>query len=179
MSVPPDFWMTGHRGDDPRGLRHAFGTFPTGITVVTTCTPEGRRVGMTINSFASLSMDPPLLLWSLATRSPSLEAFSSCRHFAVNVLAATQEELCWRFASSDVADKFAGIHCEAGLGGSPLLPGVVAQFECLNEMQHPGGDHLIIVGRVEQYRWRKALPLVFHGGQVTELRDRDPQRNPG
>ncbi|WP_206199373.1 flavin reductase family protein [Parasulfuritortus cantonensis] len=156
----------GERSDaDPRALRQALGCFATGVTVVTTVTPDGRKVGVTASSFNSVSMEPPLILWSLSSRSPNLSAFRDGSHFAVNVLAASQVDLCNRFGRP-LDDKFADLEVAAGLGGSPLLPGAVAQFECACEATYPGGDHLIILGRVLRFRWSEETPLLFCQGRL-------------
>jgi flavin reductase (DIM6/NTAB) family NADH-FMN oxidoreductase RutF len=157
-----------HYRFDSRSLRDALGEFATGVAVVTTRDADGRPVGVTINSFASVSLDPPLVLWSLGLKSPTLAAFESCSHYAVNVLAADQVEFSQRF-SQPMDDRFAGIGMEVGAGGTPLLPGCSAWFECRNEMRHPGGDHVILVGYVESFCRESKPPLVFHGGRYREL----------
>ena len=153
---------------DPRALRNALGEFATGVTVVTTRGTDGLPVGVTINSFASVSLEPPLVLWSLGLQSPSLAAFEACSHYAVNVLAADQEELSQRFAQNR-SDRFAGIDLIVGASGVPLIPGCCAWFECRNEMHYPGGDHLILVGHVESFCREEKQPLVFHGGLYRSL----------
>jgi flavin reductase (DIM6/NTAB) family NADH-FMN oxidoreductase RutF len=136
--------------------------------VVTTCTPDGQPIGVTINSFASVSLEPPLVLWSLGLNSPSLAAFEACSHYAVNVLAADQVDFSQRFSQSR-ADKFSGIDVRVGPGGTPILPGCCAWFGCRNEMRYPGGDHLILVGHVESLHCEKRPPLIFHGGRYRAL----------
>jgi flavin reductase (DIM6/NTAB) family NADH-FMN oxidoreductase RutF len=150
---------------DPRALRNALGEFATGVTVVSARGIDGQPVGVTINSFASVSLEPPLVLWSLGLKSPSLAVFETCRHYAVNVLAADQAELSQRFSQTH-GDKFAGIDLIAGASGAPLIP---AWFECRNEMHYPGGDHLFLVGRVESFCREEKQPLVFHGGLYRRL----------
>jgi flavin reductase (DIM6/NTAB) family NADH-FMN oxidoreductase RutF len=116
---------------DTRRLRDTLGAYPTGVTVVTTRGPDGRAVGLTVNSFASLSLEPPLLLWSLANRSPNRRAFRAASHFAINVLAAGQETLARRFANPAVADKFDGVAWQPSPAhGVPLLDGALAHFVC-------------------------------------------------
>ena len=149
---------------DPLALRAALGQYATGVAVVTTHDREGRPIGLTVNSFASVSLDPPLVLWSLALNSARLPAFKACRYFAVNVLAADQVELSNRFAMTGLVDKFVDIAWSPGLGGAPLLDVCCARFECRNEAQHEGGDHLIFIGRVERFDRDERPPLVFHGG---------------
>lgn len=167
--MPPDASFPAWQGEgadgDGRALRQALGSFATGVTVVTTVGADGRRLGVTASSFNSVSLDPPLILWSLSGRSPNLAAFRDGRHFAVNVLAATQVELCNRFGRPQ-DDKFADLDVAAGLGGAPLLPGAVAQFECAHEASYPGGDHWIIVGRVLRFRWSGRTPLLFCQGRL-------------
>ena len=157
-------WLGEGRPDDAGALRRSLGSFSTGVTVITTVAPDGRRVGLTANSFSSVSMEPPLVLWNLSERSPNRAVFEQCRHFAINVLAFDQQELCKRFATSTIADKFAGVACREGTGGVPLLDGAVAQFECSMHAQHPGGDHLIFIGKVLAHRWSDRMPLLFSQG---------------
>lgn len=156
-------------GFDSRAFRHALGAYATGIAVVTTCTSEGERVGMTINSFSSVSLDPPLVLWSLALNSPSRALFEQATHYAINILAADQTQVSQQFASR-VPDKFAGLEASAGIGGVPLLQGCCAWFECRAENAYPGGDHIILLGHVERFAAAKdTAPIVFHGGRYREL----------
>jgi len=160
---------------DPLLLRVALGQYATGVAVVTAADADGRPVGLTVNSFASVSLDPPLVLWSLGRNSACLPAFKACSHFAVNVLAAEQVELSNRFAAAAL-DKFAHLEWTPGLGGAPLLAGCCARFECHNQTHHPGGDHLIFIGRVERFAREERPPLVFHGGRYCA---RTALENPG
>jgi flavin reductase (DIM6/NTAB) family NADH-FMN oxidoreductase RutF len=160
---------------DPLLLRVALGQYATGVAVVTTVDGDGRPLGLTINSFASVSLDPPLVLWSLGRSSACLPAFKACSHFAINVLAADQVELSNRFAAAAL-DKFAHLEWTPGLGGAPLLAGCCARFECASEARHAGGDHLILIGRVERFGHEKREPLVFHGGRYCTRIELD---NPG
>ena len=153
---------------DARTFRDALGEFATGVTVVTARRADGQPVGVTVNSFASVSLDPPLVLWSLGLQSPSLAVFESCSHYAINVLAAEQVEISQRFSQSQ-SDRFAGIDLKVGAGGTPILPGCCAWFECRNEMRYPGGDHLIFVGHVESFQREAKPPLIFHGGNYRTL----------
>ena len=155
----------------PKTLRGVFGAYPTGVAIVTTRTPDGRAVGLTINSFASLSLDPPLVLWSLVDRSPNLAAFRGCSHFAINVLASHQEELARRFASSAVADKFAQAGVVEAPEGVPAIDGASAMLVCANDRQIVGGDHVMFVGRVLRTASAAASPLVFHAGKFTSLNE--------
>jgi 3-hydroxy-9,10-secoandrosta-1,3,5(10)-triene-9,17-dione monooxygenase reductase component len=151
---------------DPIALRNALGQYATGVAVVTTLDQEGRPTGLTINSFASVSLNPPLVLWSLALTSACLPAFDACEYFAVNVLTAEQVAISNRFASAGAgAEKFADVEWSAGLGGVPVLKGTGAVFECRSEARHPGGDHHIYIGRVERFAHGEVAPLIFHAGR--------------
>ncbi|TMH02692.1 MAG: flavin reductase family protein [Betaproteobacteria bacterium] len=148
---------------DPREFRNALGAFTTGVTIVTTCDAAGRDVGLTVNSFNSVSLEPPLVLWSLARSSASLAAFVEAEYFAVHILGARQEALSNLFARRG-ADKFAGIELERGQGGVPLLDGCAARFECRTAYRHEGGDHEIFVGEVLNFEHFDRPPLVFQKG---------------
>jgi flavin reductase (DIM6/NTAB) family NADH-FMN oxidoreductase RutF/DNA-binding MarR family transcriptional regulator len=148
---------------DHRAFRRALGRFPTGVTVVTTLSPDGRKIGLTANSFNSVSLEPPLVLWSLAKRAASLPAFLEAPHYAINVLAADQIRLSRQFAGAR-GDRFAGVRCREGLGGIPLIEGCTAWFECHNVRQYDGGDHVILVGQVERFAHDDRPALAFHGG---------------
>ncbi len=154
-----------------RAFRDALGGFATGVTVLTALAPDGQPVGVTISSFNSVSLQPPLILWSLACDSPRLEAFRRAQHYAVNVLAADQAWISDRFASRD-PDRFSGVRTIAGLGGVPVLDGCLACFECSSEAHYPGGDHIIFVGRVDRFsRHEQVEPLIFHDGRYRILGD--------
>ena len=156
-------------GFDLKSLRSALGSYATGVAVVTARAPGGEAVGLTVNSFASVSLDPPLVLWSLALSSPNLEAFRNASHYAVNVLAVEQQDVSQRFASR-LAEKFEGLETFPGLGDAPLLPDCCAWFECRNELRHPGGDHVILVGYVERFAVDPGrAPLLFYGGRYARL----------
>jgi 3-hydroxy-9,10-secoandrosta-1,3,5(10)-triene-9,17-dione monooxygenase reductase component len=155
-------------GFDGRTLRDAFGSFATGVTIVTTAGPNGIDVGLTANSFSSVSLDPPMVLWSLARTSASLEAFRNNSHFAVHILSADQEALSSRFASR-IADRFEGLTLERGAGGIPLLSDCMARFVCKLAYQYEGGDHVIFVGEIEDFSHSALKPLVFHGGRYGML----------
>ncbi len=155
---------------DSRAFRHALGHFPTGVAIVTTRTPEGRPVGLTINSFSSLSLEPPLIMWSLANQSPSLNVFENCSYFAINVISQEQVEAALGFANPKVEDKFALISHIDGEEGVPLLDNCVATFVCKNYRQHEGGDHTLFIGRVVRHSTiTEHEPAVFHKGQFTRL----------
>lgn len=149
---------------DPQALRQALGAFATGVTIVTTRDPEGRPVGLTANSFNSVSLSPPLVLWSLALNSQNLNAFRKAPTWVVHILAAGQEDLSSRFASRG-ADKFAGLDFEDGPGGAPLLEGCAARFVCQSTFEYEGGDHAIFVGRVIDLVLSPTAPLIFHAGR--------------
>jgi len=156
------------QGQDPRSLRHAFGRFATGVTLVTTRGAGGRPEGMTVNSFASVSLDPPLLLWSIRREAASRAAFESSGHFAVHVLAEAQRGLAERFARpapDGGGSRFEGLAWHPGRAGSPLLEGALARFECATEALHPGGDHVIMLGRVLAWELGEGEPLLFHAGR--------------
>ncbi|MFC4312251.1 flavin reductase [Steroidobacter flavus] len=149
---------------DSKAFRGALGAFATGVTIVTTIDADGNDVGLTANSFNSVSLDPPLVLWSLAKTSLSLGAFSAAPHFAVHILAADQEALSNKFAKRGV-DKFSGVDVQRGEGGIPLLTGCGARFQCRTAYQYDGGDHVIFVGEVLQFDHSQRVPLLFHGGR--------------
>ena len=150
-------------GFDVRALRHCLGSFATGVTIVTAAAGT-ELAGVTANSFSSLSLDPPLILWSLRKKSSSLECFRRASHFAVNVLAADQSDLASRFASSG-GDKFGPIRWQAGRGGAPILGEVAAVLECRLYRLDDGGDHVILIGEVEAFHSTDAAPLAFVHGQ--------------
>lgn len=153
---------------DHRDLRHAFGMFPTGVTIVTTRHPDGHPIGLTCNSFSSVSLTPPLVLWSLSIYSPNLQAFLQAPVFTVNILACDQQALSRRFAAR-IPDRFAGVEWSEGEGGVPLLAGVAATIQCRNETRHYSGDHVILIGQVVRYRYRDVEPLVFSRGTYRSL----------
>jgi 3-hydroxy-9,10-secoandrosta-1,3,5(10)-triene-9,17-dione monooxygenase reductase component len=157
---------------DAREFRHALGAFTTGVTIVTTRDAAGRDVGLTVNSFNSVSLEPPLVLWSLARSSASLSAFVEAEYFAVHILGARQEALSNLFARRG-ADKFAGIDLARGQGGVPLLDGCAARFECRTAYRHEGGDHEIFVGEVLNFEHFDQPPLVFQkGGYAVAVKKR-------
>ena len=153
---------------DSLEFRNALGTFATGVTVITTVDAEGNRYGVTANSYNSVSLDPPLILWSLANSSGSLQAFMQCDTFAVHILGAHQEDLAMRFASRG-DDKFAGMETRAGIGDVPLFDDCVAHFECHTENRFEGGDHVIFLGRVLHFEQCDHEPLLFHRGKFARV----------
>jgi len=154
---PPDF--------SALEFRASLGMFATGVTIVTARTAEGELVGLTANSFNSVSLTPPLVLWSLSRAAGSMVAFSNGMHYAINVLAADQQALALRFASRGT-DRWADVAFSEGVSGAPLLAGAAATFECFNRSQYAEGDHVIFVGEVERCAYRaEASPLLYHGGK--------------
>ena len=146
-------------------FRAALGTFATGVTIVTACTATGELIGLTANSFNSVSLDPPLVLWSLARAAGSMPALSTGSHYAINILAADQKDLAERFAAKG-AERWVGVAYTEGITGAPLLTGAAASFECFNRSRYEEGDHVIFVGEVECCVQRDgASPLLFHGGK--------------
>lgn len=147
-------------------LREAFGAFATGVTIVTARDAESRPVGMTVNSFSAVSLDPPLVLWCVQRGVPPAETFARASHFAVHVLEAGQRTLSERFADpATLALRFDGLEVEDGLAGLPLIAGCPTRLPCEVVQRHAAGDHLILVGRVLAVEHRPAPPLLFHGGQ--------------
>ncbi|MBC7663525.1 MAG: flavin reductase family protein [Caulobacter sp.] len=154
----------------PDELRQALGRFVTGVTIVTCRDEHGAPVGLTANSFNALSLDPPLVLWSLREASSTIDAFTNASHFAVNVLAADQVDLSRRFARPSSA-KFDSGQWSDGQGGAPLLAGCVAVFECRRRSHHPAGDHVLFIGEVERIGGTAATPLIYHGGHYHTLKN--------
>jgi len=144
-------------------LRRAMGRFATGVTVVTTCGPNGKLEGVTANSFATVSLDPPLVLWSLGRSSASFQAFHDASYFAINVLGVGQMGISRHFATRQL-DKFKDVEHHRGAGQAPILAGTIAHFECATEKVIEGGDHAIFVGRVLNTSFRDGEPLVFSKG---------------
>ncbi len=157
--------------NDPavRAFRDTLGMFPTGVTVITARAPGGEPIGLTVSSFNSVSLTPPLIVWSLSGHLPSVPVFENAAVYAINVLAEDQQDLSHRFASrSD--DKFAGLEYLDGMEGAPLLPGCAAWFQCRQFARHPGGDHVIFIGEVVRFERDEARrPLVFQGGAYRRL----------
>jgi flavin reductase (DIM6/NTAB) family NADH-FMN oxidoreductase RutF len=156
-ALPPNFSTT--------EFRDALGMFATGVTIVTARAADGTFVGLTANSFNSVSLTPPLVLWSLARSAGSMAAFSAGSHYAINILSADQQDLAKQFAMRD-HDRFGGVQFVPGAGGAPLIAGAAATFECFNRSRYEEGDHVIFVGEVERCMHRAgASPLLFHGGK--------------
>jgi len=155
--------------DKQNDYRAALGTFATGVTIVTTMSETGEPIGVTASSFNSVSLDPPLVLWSLAKSSSSINAFCNSGHFCIHVLSASQEELSNNFARSG-AEKFAGVDWTPGVLGSPVMDNYSALFQCKMMHEYEGGDHVILVGEVIEFDRKDHAPLLFHGGRYAESR---------
>lgn len=153
---------------DPGEFRAALSAFATGVTIVTTSGGPGVDIGLTANSFNSVSLDPPMILWSLGKSSLSLTAFREAGYFAVHILGEDQEEISGRFARRG-EDKFGGLALERGPSGIPMLQNYAARFVCRTAYQYEGGDHIIFVGEVVDFDQRERAPLVFHGGRYGQL----------
>jgi 3-hydroxy-9,10-secoandrosta-1,3,5(10)-triene-9,17-dione monooxygenase reductase component len=153
---------------DSNSFRHALGRYATGVVVITAREPSGEPIGLTCNSFTSLSLDPPLVQWAIACSSRKHAHISAAEHFAVHVLEADQRALCKQFAARD-GDRFAGVELETGLFDLPLLRHCHARFECSAYARYPAGDHTLIIGRVLRLEERAGRPLVFYGGALHNL----------
>jgi flavin reductase (DIM6/NTAB) family NADH-FMN oxidoreductase RutF len=155
-------------GCTPELYRSVMGCFPTGVTVITAEGADGTRVGVTASSFNTVSMDPPLILWSLSLKAPSLNAFRQAEHFAVNVLADGQDFIARQF-SRPAEDKFSGIATRPGVTGAPLIDGALAHIECRVVERYAGGDHEIMLGQVLSLGRDDGAPLVFHAGRFHRI----------
>lgn len=152
---------------DELHFRSVVGRFPTGVTVITTETPySGAPVGLTISSFHSLSLEPPLILWTLTKKASSLPHFCKTKRYVVHILAAEQQQLAKRFARGPQADRFNGVNLARAPGGTVMLDDArtAAWLECYNVTQHEAGDHYIFVGQVERCQFQPVAPLVYHAG---------------
>jgi len=153
---PPEF--------DSRHFRNALSQFATGVTIITTRLPDGSFLGLTASSFNSVSLDPPLVLWSLAQTANSLPVFTGNSHYVINILSGHQAALAERF-SKRIENRFEGVEFELSHTGLPILKGVAAWFECHNRSRYPEGDHVIFVGEVERCDTTPQPALVFHNGK--------------
>ena len=149
---------------EPRELRDAFGTFATGVTVITARRPDGGPIGVTANSFTSVSLSPPLALWCIARDSSSVPAFVEGADFAVHVLNAAQHDVALRFATRG-GEKYPGGTIAGKHGPAPNVPGALCRIDCVVQELHPGGDHVIVLGRIVGVDRRVGAPLLFHGGR--------------
>jgi flavin reductase (DIM6/NTAB) family NADH-FMN oxidoreductase RutF len=174
---PANELASDHSSIDPRDFRNALGTYATGVTIITAADADKKPYGLTCNSFASVSLNPPLVLWSLVLYSSSLSIFQNASHFAVNVLGASQQALANRFAKSS-DDKFVGVKWTPGLGNAPLLVETVANFQCRSVNRYYGGDHVIFLGAVEGYSYNRKEPLLFARGSYGRFVAAD-DRQPG
>lgn len=157
---------------DSHTFRETLGLFVTGVTIITTCDTEGRPVGITANSFNSVSLDPPLILWSVGLKARSLPAFQSANHYAVHILRDDQAELSQIFAKSGT-DKFDGLDFAMGPDSIPLLPDCAARLVCTSYARHEAGDHILFIARVlSLIADGQAAPLVYHGGKYATLSDK-------
>lgn len=158
---------------DQARFRQTLAQFATGVAVVTACNADGSPIGMTMTSFNSLSLDPPLILFSVARRALSLSAMLDAKGYAINVLARRQEHLSNQFARS-LGDKWRNVEYETGHAQAPLLGGVLAHFECDPYASHDGGDHVLFIGRVVQFKTlEESDPLVFFRGKYYSLSSHD------
>jgi flavin reductase (DIM6/NTAB) family NADH-FMN oxidoreductase RutF len=164
--------MSSQGVDAQRALRNVMGTFPTGVTVITTMGADSRPIGLTVNSFSSVSLEPPLVLWSLSRRSPNLEQFPVGKAHVIHVLADHQSQLALQFANPR-SDKWAGIDYRVDeQGGAPTIDACVARLFCQTESLVDGGDHLVILSRVMRHESSERSPLVFYRGGFLSLVER-------
>ncbi len=159
---------------DARAFRNALGHFATGVTIITAADEQQNRVGVTANSFSSVSLNPPLVLWSLDKKSGTLPIYVESEYFIVNILADNQIELSNHFARPGVEDKFAGLDVHAGISDVPMIPECAAYFQCQKRFTYEGGDHLIFVGEVLDFHATKKSGLLYHQGQYA-VSERHPQ----
>jgi 3-hydroxy-9,10-secoandrosta-1,3,5(10)-triene-9,17-dione monooxygenase reductase component len=155
---------------DKKALRSALGTFGTGVTIVSCAAQEKGPIGLTANSFNSVSLDPPVVLWSLQKTSPSLSAFDACGRFVINVLALDQIELSRRFSSA-IPDKFSGVEFRTGIEGLPVLEGCAANFECKTIQRLEVGDHVLFLGQIEAYAHKAQATLLYVQGHYAKAGD--------
>jgi flavin reductase (DIM6/NTAB) family NADH-FMN oxidoreductase RutF len=155
--------MTTIENFDTRQLRNVLGRFFTGVTVVTTIDQTGKTLGVTANSFTSVSLDPPLILWNQAIASPSHPVFRGAERFAINILAEDQVSVSQRF-SRPCPNRFEGLPVSRGLGNIPLIDGCCAVLECRKIVTHAGGDHAMFIGQVERVSSNDRRPLIFGDG---------------
>lgn len=149
---------------DQQFLKQALSQFATGVTVITAKHPDGHFIGLTASSFNTVSMEPPLVLWSLGKQSTNITTFQGCSHYSINVLGADQGNLAKQFATKNI-DRFSGVKFHLSPTGLPVLEGVSAWFECENRSQYDEGDHLIFVGKILACNATPQAPLIYHGSQ--------------
>lgn len=153
---------------DSRNFRLCLARFSTGVTVVTCADDAGHPYGVTANSFSSVSLEPPLVLWNIAKVTKSLQSYLNAEHFVINILSADQQSVSSHFSKSE-HHIFDGIDYSTNAQGAPVLPGTIATLECCTDAIHDCGDHYIIVGEVMDYRYDDGEPLVFFGGKYRGL----------
>ena len=153
---------------DAHAFRDALGTFVTGVTIVTARDEQGQPFGLTANSFNSVSLDPPMVLWSLSLQSRTLPVFRDAENWAVHILAANQQAMSDRFAKPG-SGKFDGLDLSDGSEGAPMIEGCAARFGCRARFEYEGGDHAIFLGEVVDFDRREAEPLIYHGGQYGRI----------
>lgn len=161
---------------DPMELRRCLGSFVTGVTVITVLDENGAPVGMTANSFNSVSLDPPLIVWSLRTNARAFPVYANAKRFVVNILSEEQIDVSNRFAKSG-PDRFDGVGISKGIDGIPLIDGCAAYLECRTEATYPGGDHLLFLGRVERIVNASLKPLAFGSGKYMVVHPYDNAMN--
>ena len=166
---------TPETGFNDAHFRGALSQFATGVTIITTRDESGGFVGLTISSFNSVSLTPPLVLWSLSNKASSMPLFTNNSHYVINVLAADQASLAERFASR-LPDRFDGVSFDLSPTGLPVLQGVAAWFECQNRSQYSEGDHTIFVGEVERCAYETKPALVFHGSRFGTVEGLAPKK---
>jgi flavin reductase (DIM6/NTAB) family NADH-FMN oxidoreductase RutF len=155
---------------DKKALRAALGSFGTGVTIVSCTDGSKRPLGLTANSFNSVSLEPPIVLWSLQKTSPSLSAFDACGRFVINVLTLDQIELSRRFASA-IPDKFNGVDYQSGIEDLPVIQGCAAHFQCKTIQRLDIGDHIVYLGQVEAYAHQDRAPLLYVQGHYAKAAD--------
>lgn len=153
---------------DPKEFRDALGRFATGVTIVTAKSAEGRLVGVTANSYNSVSIDPPLILWSLSKTAGSMDCFMETEAFTVHILGEDQGDLAMRFASRG-DNKYDGLDFELDSAGTPLLSGCASRLQCKTVHRYEGGDHMIFVGKVTSFDQCDKAPLIFHQGKFKQV----------
>ena len=153
---------------DFRALRNALGCFATGGTFITAAGEDDVVVGLTANSFSSVSLNPALVSWSLADHAASLPVFQNCSHYAIHVLHRGQEDLAMKFSQSR-DDKFDGLDIVSGLGRAPILSDALATFQCANAYRHMGGAHVLFLGAMDEFSTQPGEPLIFHSGKFGQL----------
>jgi flavin reductase (DIM6/NTAB) family NADH-FMN oxidoreductase RutF len=163
---------------DQRELRDVLGAFVTGVTVVATLDSMGRPFGCTVNSFSSLSLDPPLILWSQASKARSHSIFADAGHFSVNILAEDQLHISQLFSNERIANRFDEVQWNSGIAGIPIIKDCAARLQCRKVGAYPGGDHLIFIGQVEEYKRANRSPLVFGNGRYLATVDYASRAHP-